>query len=110
MGMGRTTLAVVHTNDNPRTDVAITPSMPLDDDNCYRAIRAHDSRFDGRFFVAVSSTRIYCRPICMARLPKRENCRFFSNIDEAEAAGYRACLKCRPRLFSSGAPDDALKY
>jgi AraC family transcriptional regulator of adaptative response / DNA-3-methyladenine glycosylase II len=109
MGMGRTTLAVVRSNENLRADVAISV-MPLDDDNCYRAIRARDSRFDGRFFVAVSSTRVYCRPICMARLPKRENCRFFSNIDEAEAAGYRACLKCRPRLFSAGAPDDALKY
>ena len=110
MGMGRTTLAVVRSNDNSRVDVAVTPPMLLDDDNCYRAIRARDSRFDGRFFVAVSSTRIYCRPVCTAKLPKRENCRFFPNIEAAEAAGYRACLRCRPRFFSAGAPDDALKY
>ena len=84
-------------------------AMLLDDDSCYRAMQARDSRFDGRFFVAVSSTKIYCRPVCSGK-PKRENCGFFSNIEAAEAAGYRACLRCRPRLFPAGLPDDALRY
>ncbi|MGO9603773.1 MAG: AlkA N-terminal domain-containing protein [Candidatus Binataceae bacterium] len=84
--------------------------MLLDDDSCYRALRARDSRFDGRFFVAVSSTRIYCRPVCSARTPKRENCAFFPNIAMAEAAGYRACLRCHPKLARAGTRDDAKNY
>ncbi|MGO9451919.1 MAG: AlkA N-terminal domain-containing protein [Candidatus Binataceae bacterium] len=84
--------------------------MLLDDDSCYRALRARDSRFDGRFFVAVSSTRIYCRPVCSARTPKRENCAFFPNIAMAEAAGYRACLRCHPKLARTAARDDAKNY
>lgn len=70
----------------------------LDAQSCYRALRAHDSRFDGRFFVAVTSTRIYCRPICTVNPPKRENCRFYSTAAEAEANGFRPCLRCRPEL------------
>lgn len=70
--------------------------MLLDSDACFRAVRARDRRFDGRFFVAISSTRIYCRPICPARPPKRENMRFYSSAAAAEAAGYRPCLRCRP--------------
>jgi len=70
--------------------------MPLDPEACYRAVRARDRRFDGRFFVAVSSTRIYCRPICPVRQPKRENMRFFSSAAAAEYDGYRPCLRCRP--------------
>ena len=64
----------------------------------YAAFQAKDSRFDGRFFVGVSSTGIYCRPICRARLPKRENCTFFSAAAQAEQAGYRPCLLCRPEI------------
>jgi AraC family transcriptional regulator of adaptative response / DNA-3-methyladenine glycosylase II len=70
--------------------------MLLDTNACYRAVRARDRRFDGRFFVAVSSTGIYCRPICPARPPKRENMRFYSSAAAAEGAGYRPCLRCRP--------------
>jgi len=70
--------------------------MLLDSNACYRAVRARDRRFDGRFFVAVSSTKIYCRPICPARPPKRENMRFYSRAAAAEGAGYRPCLRCRP--------------
>jgi AraC family transcriptional regulator of adaptative response / DNA-3-methyladenine glycosylase II len=80
--------------------------MSLDSDACYRAVRARDRRFDGRFFVAVSSTRIYCRPICPVRPPKRENMRFYSSAAAAEGAGYRPCLRCRPeRAPGVGAVD-----
>jgi AraC family transcriptional regulator of adaptative response / DNA-3-methyladenine glycosylase II len=70
--------------------------MLLEPNACYRAVRARDRRFDGRFFVAVSSTGIYCRPICPARPPKRENMHFYSSAAAAERAGYRPCLRCRP--------------
>ena len=63
---------------------------------CYRALKARDARFDGRFFVAVSSTRSYCRPVCTVKPPKRENCRFFPSAAAAESNGYRPCLRCRP--------------
>ncbi|MDP9132855.1 MAG: helix-turn-helix domain-containing protein [Nitrospirota bacterium] len=72
--------------------------QPLDPDICYRALQTRDSRFDGRLFVGVASTGIYCRPICSARTPKRENCRFFSTSATAQAAGFRACLRCRPEI------------
>jgi AraC family transcriptional regulator, regulatory protein of adaptative response / DNA-3-methyladenine glycosylase II len=80
-------------------------AMLLDDDSCYRAMRARDPRFDGRFFVAVASTRIYCRTACAARTPRRENCQFYATVAAAEAAGYRACPRCRPRLLSTGSAD-----
>src|SRR3982750_259947 len=75
----------------------------LDSDSCYRALSTHDARFDGRFFVGVRSTRIYCRPVCTVRLPKRENCRFFPSAAAAEIEGFRPCLRCRPETapFSS---------
>lgn len=72
--------------------------QPLDPAVCYRALRTRDPRFDGRLFVGVISTGIYCRPICPARTPKRENCRFFSSSATAQAAGFRACLRCRPEI------------
>ncbi|MBC8069858.1 MAG: adenosine deaminase, partial [Deltaproteobacteria bacterium] len=72
--------------------------MELDPDRCYRALLARDVRFDGRFFVGVTSTGVYCRPICSARTPKRANCEFFGHGFAAERAGYRACLRCRPEL------------
>jgi len=70
--------------------------MSLDAASCYRAYQARDARFDGRFFVGVTSTGIYCRPVCTARLPKPEHCRFFPSAAAAEAAGFRPCLLCRP--------------
>lgn len=73
-------------------------AMTLDSDSCYRALAAHDARFDGRFFVGVRSTRIYCRPVCTVRLPRRENCRFFRSAAAAEVDGFRPCLRCRPEL------------
>ncbi len=73
----------------------------------YVAFKAKDTRFDGRFFVGVSSTGIYCRPICRARLPKAENCTFYVSASAAEQAGYRPCLLCRPELAPGNAPVDA---
>ncbi len=81
--------------------------MTLDSHTCYRALRARDARFDGRFFVAVSSTRIYCRPVCTVKPPKRENCRFYPSAAAAESGGYRPCLRCRPELAPGNASVDA---
>jgi AraC family transcriptional regulator of adaptative response / DNA-3-methyladenine glycosylase II len=81
--------------------------MTLDAHTCYRALRARDARFDGRFFVAVSSTRIYCRPVCTVKPPKRENCRFYPSAAAAESGGYRPCLRCRPELAPGNASVDA---
>jgi len=64
----------------------------------YTALLARDARFDGRLFVGVTSTGIYCRPICRVRTPKAANCRFFSHAAQAEASGFRPCLRCRPEL------------
>ena len=75
--------------------------MELDRDACYRALRARDTRFDGRFFVAVRTTGIYCRPICPARCPKLENITFHASAASAQEAGFRPCLRCRPEC----APD-----
>ena len=72
--------------------------MVLDPDAAYRVLQAHDARFDGRLFVGVTSTGIYCRPVCRVRLPRRENCRFFANAASAEHGGFRPCLRCRPEL------------
>src|SRR5437762_3306605 len=81
--------------------------MMLDAESCYRALATHDSRFDGRFFVGVSSTRIYCRPVCTVRTPRRENCHFFPSAAAAEVAGCRRCLRCRPELAPGNASVDA---
>jgi AraC family transcriptional regulator, regulatory protein of adaptative response / DNA-3-methyladenine glycosylase II len=75
--------------------------MDLDHDACYRALRTRDVRFDGRLFVAVKTTGIYCRPICPARLPRPENVEFYSTAAAAQENGYRPCLRCRPET----APD-----
>lgn len=71
-------------------------SEPLDDAARWRIVTEKDRRFDGVFVTGVLSTGIYCRPSCPARLPKRENVRFFAQAQDAEAAGLRACLRCRP--------------
>ena len=68
----------------------------LTDDDRWRIALAKDRRFDGQFVTGVHSTGIYCRPSCAARPPKRENVRFYASPAEAEAAGLRACLRCKP--------------
>ncbi len=77
---------------------AMDPATALHDDAAYRALRAHDARFDGRVFVGVTSTGIYCRPVCRVKAPRRENCRFYASAALAEHAGFRPCLRCRPEL------------
>lgn len=72
--------------------------MDLDHDAAYRVLQAHDARFDGRLFVGVTSTGVYCRPVCRVRLPQQKNCRFFDTRAQAEAAAFRPCLKCRPEI------------
>src|SRR4051812_22921327 len=72
----------------------------------YNALTARDPRFDGVFFVGVTSTGVYCRPICPAKTPKAANCRFFDTPQEAEHAGFRPCLRCRPELAPGSAPID----
>ena len=81
--------------------------MTLSQDACYRAFATHDARFDGRFFVGVRSTGIYCRPVCTVRAPRRDNCRFYPSAAAAEAAGFRPCLRCRPELAPGFAMVDA---
>lgn len=73
----------------------------------YAAFTAKDTRFDGRFFVGISSTGIYCRPVCRAKQPKAENCTFYHTAAEAEQAGYRPCLLCRPELAPGSSIADA---
>jgi AraC family transcriptional regulator of adaptative response / DNA-3-methyladenine glycosylase II len=70
----------------------------LSDEAFYLALKSRDARFDGQFFTAVTSTGIYCRPVCRVKTPKRENCRFFAHAAQAEGAGFRPCLRCRPEL------------
>jgi AraC family transcriptional regulator of adaptative response / DNA-3-methyladenine glycosylase II len=77
--------------------------MHLDRVVCDRARKSRDARFDGKFFIAVKTTRIYCRPICPARSPKDENVTYYPTAAAAEAAGYRPCLRCRPEA-SPGTP------
>lgn len=72
--------------------------MYPDDASCYAALLARDHRFDGRFFVGVTSTGVYCRPVCKVRTPKAANCQFFGNAALAERAGFRPCRRCRPEL------------
>jgi AraC family transcriptional regulator, regulatory protein of adaptative response / DNA-3-methyladenine glycosylase II len=75
--------------------------MDLDHDACYRAVCQRDARFDGKFFTAVKTTGIYCRPICPARIPRSENVIFMATAAAAQEAGFRPCLRCRPEA----APD-----
>jgi AraC family transcriptional regulator of adaptative response / DNA-3-methyladenine glycosylase II len=75
-----------------------------DFEHCYRAVQSRDPRFDGWFFTAVTSTRIYCRPSCPARTPVRANVRFYPTAAAAQRAGFRACKRCRPNA-TPGSPE-----
>src|SRR3984957_9779620 len=75
----------------------------------WQAVVHRNPALDGEFVFAVSSTGVYCRPSCAARRPRRENVRFFARPDAAEEAGYRACLRCRPRAWSGNAESDSVK-
>src|SRR5437667_1788936 len=77
--------------------------MDLNNDVCERARRSRDARFDGRFFIGVTTTGIYCRPVCPAPSPKEGNVRYFGSAAAAAEAGFRPCLRCRPET-SPGTP------
>ena len=82
-----------------------TMSLVIEDpDRCYQAAQSKDARFDGWFFIGVTSTGIYCRPSCPARTPKRENVRFYASAAAAQQAGFRACMRCRPDA-TPGSPE-----
>lgn len=78
-------------------------------ESLWRAVLARDSASDGKFVFAVSSTGVYCRPSCPARRPRRENVTFFRRPQEAESAGYRACLRCRPKAVSGNPQQELIK-
>jgi AraC family transcriptional regulator of adaptative response / DNA-3-methyladenine glycosylase II len=80
--------------------------MTQDSRRLYSALCARDTRFDGVFFVGVTSTGVYCRPICPAKTPRQRNCRFFDSPQAAEQQGFRPCLRCRPELAPGTAPVD----
>lgn len=80
--------------------------MTHDSSALYSAFASRDARFDGVFYVGVTSTGIYCRPVCTARTPKAANCRFFNSAAAAEKASFRPCLRCRPELAPGNAPVD----
>lgn len=89
--------------ENPWMD-----ELPMTDEQCYAAVLRRDRRFDGVFFVGVSSTGIYCRTVCSAKMPRPENCTFYACAAAAEQAGYRPCLRCRPELAPGQARIDAV--
>src|ERR1700747_3685575 len=75
----------------------------------WNAVLARDARHDGQFVFAVSTTGVYCRPSCAARRPRRENVQFFLQPNQAEQAGFRACLRCRPKAASGNGRADNIK-
>jgi AraC family transcriptional regulator of adaptative response / DNA-3-methyladenine glycosylase II len=89
----------------PATGHASAPSC----DTWHRACDERDPDFDGIFFVAITSTRIFCRPICPSRRARPENRRFFLSAAAAQRAGFRPCLRCRPDLVRGRAPVDAVE-
>lgn len=82
----------------------------LTPDQCYQALLTRDARFDGRFFVAVKSTHIYCRPICRVKPPLKKNCCWFAHAAGAEAAGFRPCKRCRPELAPGNSSMEASSH
>jgi AraC family transcriptional regulator, regulatory protein of adaptative response / DNA-3-methyladenine glycosylase II len=97
-------LCCLQAYDLPMNTTISTTKTASHANACYQALKSHDARFDGRFFVAVSSTRIYCRPVCRVKIPKFENCRFFDLAAQAESHGYRPCMRCRPELAPRNLP------
>src|SRR5208283_4939090 len=94
--------------DMPGTISNSTTATP-EDERCWQAVVTRDSAFDGEFVFAVSSTGVYCRPSCAARRPRRGNVSFFARPEQAEKAGFRACLRCRPKTLSGHPQSDSAK-
>jgi AraC family transcriptional regulator, regulatory protein of adaptative response / methylated-DNA-[protein]-cysteine methyltransferase len=93
----------------PMTEAPLAnpPRTPAHDEERWQAVKRRDPAFDGKFFFAVRTTGVYCRPSCASRPAKRENVAFFKTAAEAEKAGYRACKRCRPDKL--GAPDPQIE-
>src|SRR5580692_4212957 len=89
------------------TDIGATEMAESSQSRWWQAVEARDASQDGSFVFAVSSTGVYCRPSCPSRRPRRENVAFFRRPDEAEKAGYRACLRCRPKSAGHGIAEEA---
>ena len=89
-------MASVATERRRDTSMAVNDMAPISDDEAWAAFDRRDRSWDGRIFGGVKTTGIYCRPSCPARRPKRENVEFFRTVGEAQAAGYRSCLRCLP--------------
>jgi AraC family transcriptional regulator of adaptative response/methylated-DNA-[protein]-cysteine methyltransferase len=110
------TASAILTNETLRTMPVRSNSAKLGearsgsgDDQRWNAVLARDAAHDGQFVFAVSSTGVYCRPSCAARRPRRENVAFYSRPEQAEKAGFRACLRCRPRSVSGNPQSDWAK-
>ncbi|MGA9305779.1 MAG: bifunctional DNA-binding transcriptional regulator/O6-methylguanine-DNA methyltransferase Ada [Candidatus Sulfotelmatobacter sp.] len=103
------TANAILTNETLSEMPARSNSAKLSEDQRWNAVLARDSAHDGEFVFAVSSTGVYCRPSCAARRPRRENVAFFSHPEQAEKAGFRACLRCRPRSVSGNPQSDWAK-
>ena len=101
-------MPVAHTNSTKPISLQSGDAQP-NDDQCWNAVVARDSGHDGEFVFAVATTGVYCRPSCPARRPRRENVTFYSRPEQAEKAGFRACLRCRPRSFSGNPQSDSAK-
>src|SRR5260370_3959 len=87
--------------EEPASEMPVAQSnSKLSDDHCWDAVVARDPARDGEFVFAVSTTGVYCRPSCPARRPRRKNVTFYSRPEQAETAGFRACLRCRPKALS----------
>jgi AraC family transcriptional regulator of adaptative response/methylated-DNA-[protein]-cysteine methyltransferase len=105
-----TTNAIL-TAENVMPAPQLKPATQSDaaDDPRWNAVLAREAARDGEFVFAVSSTGVYCRPSCPARRPRRENVQFFARPEQAEKAGYRACLRCRPKSFYGNTEADGAK-
>jgi AraC family transcriptional regulator, regulatory protein of adaptative response / DNA-3-methyladenine glycosylase II len=99
--------SLFNTRYSQRVGYSTLPMLTLNPNRCYQAVLTRDPRFDGVFFVGVSSTRIYCRTVCWAKTPQQKNCTFYPSAAAAEQAGFRPCLLCRPELAPGNAPIDA---
>ena len=101
-------MRISRSNSTKATIAEPSPAQPVDDRR-WNAVLGRDSARDGEFVFAVSSTGVYCRPSCPARRPRRENVTFYSRPEQAEKAGFRACLRCRPRSISGNRQSDFAK-
>ena len=106
-------MSITETNPNAASALANdAPNHPTGgpkEDQRWNAVIARDPAYDGQFVFGVSSTGIYCRPSCPARRPRRENATFFLSFEQAERAGYRACLRCKPKATSGRSQSDGVK-